>query len=293
MKSFEGIRAYRPKKLYIAADGPRLSHEGENDKCKETRQAILDLIDWPCEVHKLFRENNLGCARAVYEAVTWMFEKETKGVIIEDDIITTNDFYHFCEDLLEHYQGDENVMSITGFNPNGDDNKSDSYYFTDTLGCWGWATWSRAWKKMDFSIEGYPLYSITWFIKHRGWIRGLMEFYYNRNNYRLFKNDKFTSWAGRWGNSVWKSNGFFVVPKVNLTLNIGMDGDDGAHYWKGYENPYPKLKIGKLKFPLNHKIPIKLNKDQQRIEKKEFRRIRLIGLRMKFSKLKMALAEKI
>jgi hypothetical protein len=57
---FERIRAARPPKLYISADGPRSNRPGELERCKEARKIALG-VDWPCEVKTLFRENNLGC----------------------------------------------------------------------------------------------------------------------------------------------------------------------------------------------------------------------------------------
>src|SRR5687767_6650935 len=46
---FEAIRAAKPSKLYIAADGPRYHKKGEAEKCLEVRTIVLD-VDWECEV---------------------------------------------------------------------------------------------------------------------------------------------------------------------------------------------------------------------------------------------------
>ena len=36
-KTFEKVRQYQPKELFIIADGPRTDHPGEAEKCIETR----------------------------------------------------------------------------------------------------------------------------------------------------------------------------------------------------------------------------------------------------------------
>ena len=53
---FEQIRIAQPPRLYLACDGARKFVDGENDLVNNLRNWILEHIDWPCEVHTLFRE---------------------------------------------------------------------------------------------------------------------------------------------------------------------------------------------------------------------------------------------
>ena len=46
---FAQIRKSKPKQLFIAADGPRLSHPNDIKLCNETRQ-IIKSIDWECDL---------------------------------------------------------------------------------------------------------------------------------------------------------------------------------------------------------------------------------------------------
>ena len=48
---FKKIREIKPKKLYVAADGPRDSQE--KIRCDKTRE-IINQIDWECELHCMF-----------------------------------------------------------------------------------------------------------------------------------------------------------------------------------------------------------------------------------------------
>ena len=80
---FERIREVKPSKLYIAADGPRADRPDEAEKCMVTRK-IVENIDWPCEVHKLFQEKNLGCGLGVSTAISWFFEQEEEGSYISE-----------------------------------------------------------------------------------------------------------------------------------------------------------------------------------------------------------------
>jgi hypothetical protein len=94
--TFAAISKTKPQKLYIAADGPRLDRSGEEDLCEKTRE-IVKKIDWDCEVKTLFRESNLGCKDAVSSAITWFFENEEMGVILEDDCLPHESFFAFVK----------------------------------------------------------------------------------------------------------------------------------------------------------------------------------------------------
>src|SRR5262245_16025697 len=86
----QAIQSARPERFYIAADGPRGNRAGEAELCQEARR-IATQVDWPCQVRTLFRDRNLGCRAAVSEAITWFFEHEPEGIILEDDCLPSAD----------------------------------------------------------------------------------------------------------------------------------------------------------------------------------------------------------
>ncbi len=110
---FETIRQARPSKLYVAADGPRPEKEGENAIVQEVR-TIATNVDWACEVKTLFRNENIGCKMAISNAITWFFEQEEEGIILEDDCLPHSSFFRFCDELLEYYRTDERVIGHIG-----------------------------------------------------------------------------------------------------------------------------------------------------------------------------------
>ena len=89
---FEQIRAIKPARLYVAADAPRAGRPDEAERAAQAR-AITEKVDWPCEVKMLYREQNLGCKRAVSEAISWFFEQEEYGMILEDDCLPHPSFF--------------------------------------------------------------------------------------------------------------------------------------------------------------------------------------------------------
>ena len=75
-KTMVPICQYQPDRLYLACDGPRKEKVDDVELVKATQEVMLDAVDWKCEVKTLFRDGNLGCDPAVYEAISWFFEKE-------------------------------------------------------------------------------------------------------------------------------------------------------------------------------------------------------------------------
>jgi GT2 family glycosyltransferase len=152
IRVFDKISQIKPQRLYIASDGPRKNFDGEKEKVKKVRE-IATRVDWPCEVKTLFRNENLGCKKGVSSAITWFFEQEEQGIILEDDCVPNLDFFTFCESLLDRYAEDERVSVITGNNFQNNKWRGDaSYYFSKYNHCWGWASWRRSWK--DYRVYG-------------------------------------------------------------------------------------------------------------------------------------------
>src|SRR5262245_4245058 len=109
-KVMEAIRSARPRRLYVAADGPRPQPPDEADRCEKARE-IATAIDWPCHLHTLFRKQNLGCRKAVASAIDWFFDHEEEGIILEDDCFPSGDFFRFCELLLPRFRSEKRVMA--------------------------------------------------------------------------------------------------------------------------------------------------------------------------------------
>src|SRR5688500_9438765 len=92
----ERLRQVSPRRLFIAADGPRPDRDGDMELCEAARALVDDAIDWPCEVYRLYRRANLGCKAAVTEAIDWFFETVDEGIILEDDCLPDITFFPFC-----------------------------------------------------------------------------------------------------------------------------------------------------------------------------------------------------
>lgn len=218
---FEAIRKARPEKLYVAADGPRSNRPGEAEYCTQARR-VVERVDWPCQVRTLFREQNVGCRRAVSEAITWFFESEEEGIILEDDCLPAPDFFHFCSEALGVYRSEPQVMHVGGHVLLEAPDKED-LFFSHLVPIWGWATWRRAWNTFDTEmsrideLEQLPLNE--WFGSQASNVRKAI---------RRIHDDKVDAWGARWALSVLVNDGLSVLPRSNLISNVGF-GKDATH----------------------------------------------------------------
>ncbi len=225
-QTFAAIRAQKPSQLFIIADGPRPDHPTDADRCKAVR-AIVEQIDWPCEVHRNYADANLGLKRRVSSGLDWVFSQVERAIVLEDDCLPHPDFFRFCDELLERYADDDRVAVITGNNFQDGQKRGDaSYYFSKYNHCWGWATWRKAWLHYQGDLPFWPEWqsSEAW---HRLTPDSVERRYWNKIFERV-RAKQIDSWAYPWTASVWFKGGLTATPNVNLVSNIGF-GAESTH----------------------------------------------------------------
>jgi hypothetical protein len=285
IETFKSIKSYQPEVLYIAADGPRKEKENDVTLCKQTRELILKSIDWDCKIYQLFRNQNIGCGKGVSEAISWMFNTEEYGVIIEDDCSPNVDFFRLCEELLPKYLHEDKVMQINGLNQISKLKESNRYTFSYHPQIWGWATWKRAWKNFEFYMEKWPI------LKKRKehfkifpfWEAIIREYIWSAYYEELKCKNVPRTWDYQWFISVFFNSGLCVVPDVNLVRNIGI-GIDATNCTR-QDQSVDELQYGKLLFPLHHPSSIRLDKKTNSLDSKYFMREKMIRLKYKILKI--------
>ncbi len=224
---FEQIKVAKPPKLYLASDGAREDKDGEALIVSDIRKWVLDNVDWDCEIKTLFREENLGCGQAVSSAITWFFEHEEDGIILEDDCVPAQSFFNFCEQMLDKYKNDERIMHICGSNLQfGNKRVEASYYFSKIAGCWGWATWRRMWEKFDYNMKSFPKFVEQNQMANIYESKNVQYFWLNNFSY-VYKNPD-SIWDFQMVYAVMSNNGLSIIPNTNLIKNIGFS-DNSTH----------------------------------------------------------------
>ena len=245
---FERIRNVSPIKLYIASDGARDNRESEDEKVKTVREYVINSIDWNCEVKTLFREKNLGCGKAVSQAITWFFENEEMGIILEDDCLPSASFFHFCKELLEKYKDDNRIYHIAGYNPLTYTEMPYSYYFARIQHCWGWATWRCAWSQYNFDIK--DLDNFIFQKKINEIFNRKIDRYYWLEIFKRMEKHEIDTWDYQWTYAIFNNNGICINPAKNLVSNIGF-GSEATHTTVDdtNKNNQQQFEIKELKHP--------------------------------------------
>lgn len=226
IQSLGEIRKQQPEKLYVFQDGARAGNENDVVKGAEVREVVKNMVDWPCELHTNYQEKNLGCGMGPYSAISWLFENEERGIIIEDDVVAHPLFFSFCKELLEKYDNQRFGM-ITGHNFSRRYSKHDSYYFTNRMnGTWGWATWRDVWRGFDFNIK-YDRDLLDRKFKETGMLKPFRE-----RSHKMYK-----KWLDEDRHSYWDFQFIYYLiikgylnarPNSCLTSHVGITSD-GTH----------------------------------------------------------------
>jgi hypothetical protein len=254
---FDAVRAARPPRLYIAADGPRGARSGEAQRCDEVRR-IVAAVDWPCDVKTLFRDRNLGCKIGVASGIDWFFAHEPEGIILEDDILPVGTFFDFCDELLARYRHEDRVWMISGSNLIAKHFEAkDSYFFSRYTQIWGWASWRRAWLHYDVRMAEWPAWRDSKGLKGLSDGSRLFEIYW-RHTFNACHDGKRDTWDYQWTFACWRAGGLAVLPAVNQTHNVGF-GMDATHTTAAVPKYVSSSPVQPMKFPLVH--PKSLRRD--------------------------------
>jgi hypothetical protein len=259
--SFAAIRAARPERLLVIADGPRESRPGEKQMCDETR-AVAANIDWPCEVLRNYSDVNLGCGLRVSSGIDWAFSQVEDAIILEDDCVPDLSFFPFCSELLEKFRDDERVMMISGRSHHLSEEElssDESYCFSQTTRCWGWATWRRAWAKYDYRLKDrrreLDLKTLPGNIFYQVKMRHVID---------ETVAGRVDTWDYQWFYTMSRYRGLCITPFINLVANVGFN-ERATHTHN--EDPRIKNVAVPINFPLRHPGAVIANKTLDEAER--------------------------
>ena len=213
---FDRIKVVKPRRLYIAVD------ESTNDTqckiCKETT-SIVSHIDWECQVFKLYQEKNQGYDKHCFHSISWFFEQEPEGIILEDDCVPSLSFFGYCTTLLKKFRNDERIGHISGSNYQFGKNRGDgTYYYSNLTHVSGWAGWRRVWQEHCLNENKYDLFNQLDYLSN---LPSHAPFQYRWN--RLFNivnhsNEHF--WEVKYAYTNLINNRLSIIPNKNLITKI-------------------------------------------------------------------------
>jgi hypothetical protein len=255
LRTFSEIAKIKPKKLLVIGDGPRKGVPGEAERVQEAR-AIIERVDWNCQVITNYSEVNMGCKRRVSTGLDWVFSQVNEAIILEDDCLPNHSFFMFSQEMLERYRNYPEIGMISGANFQKGNKRGDGdYYFSKYTHIWGWATWSDRWQNTyDVDMLAWPSYSkskdfleITKSASNRRYWEAIFEKVYR---------GKIDTWDYQWLFANWLHKRRSIIPNLNLISNIGFG--QGATHTK-IESEISDLPSQDLVFPITHPDLLKVD----------------------------------
>lgn len=211
---FNEIKRARPSRLFLYQDGARRGRVNDAINIKRCRDIVED-IDWECEVHRMYQDENVGCDPSEFIAQKWMFEHVDRGIILEDDDVPSQSFFPFCAELLERYKDDSRINMICGMNSVDYSDAPSDYFFTRYGTIWGWATWRR---NMDRHEEYYD------FIRDKYLMDNLKAKYpkLETKTWRWHSQAGIAYYETILAAFMYTNSMYNIVPSKNMISNIGL-----------------------------------------------------------------------
>lgn len=243
----ERIRGARPRQLFLVGDGPRSAQE--EGQCERAR-AVTELVDWPCELVTDFADRNLGLRRRIPSGIDGVLSEVDRAILLEDDCLPHPSFFPYCEALLDRYADDERVMHVAGSQLLREQpNAGASYHFSRYVHIWGWATWRRAWRHYEGSLEEWDA------LRRRRREARLRRWFSTEDerNYWRYVWDNFgagTNWSAQWSYACIARGALAITPNRNMISNVGF-GEDATN---AKEDPLgiANRPLEGVSFPLSH-----------------------------------------
>lgn len=209
--------------IYIYSDGAKT--EDKKSEVLEIREFLSSITGFK-NIELICSDTNKGLAKSIIKGVTEVLDRYGKVIVLEDDLIVSEDFLEYMNSSLETYENREDIWSISGYGPdiNIPENYKENIYLT-LRGCsWGWATWDNRWKDVDWEVRNF---------------HSLKKNKVKINQFNISGNDMFkmlelqmmkkiNSWAIRWCYSQFEMNKYTVYPVKSKVKNIGF-GKKATH----------------------------------------------------------------
>ena len=218
------------KTFFVAIDGPRSSEHSL------LQNRIINIVEDfrkvpGIEIRVWQRSKNLGVAVSILTAIAWFFSQVDEGVILEDDLAPSKDFFTFSFAALENYRSNQDVWLISGSRMKGETPGSTINDWSNYPMIWGWATWSNRWLEIYTALLERNRPSI-------------LRFFSKRSNYWYIGSERakmgqIDTWDLPFVNAQLRSKRFSVIPPVNLVTNLGFDEHAAHTTGKSYPLNHP------------------------------------------------------
>jgi hypothetical protein len=248
----------KPRKLYLIADGPK--NDDDRKICDITRK-VIQKINWECDVIRLYQDVNIGLQKTFKQGLDYVFEKEERAIILEDDTLPNISFFRYCDELLDRYETNPRIAQINGYNYLSKVNIEESYYYSNYIEIWGWATWRDRWNK-HYNKEFQNWNNIKHTEDFKDKFQSSNEYNYFYDMFENANKKIVISWEYPWTYSIRKNQLLAIAPKINLVKNLGFGHTGATHTHQKHKYlSVTRNKKFEMSFPLISPLEVDIKPD--------------------------------
>jgi hypothetical protein len=206
--------------LFVFIDGPRTALDLP---MLQEVQSIVNGISGFKSISIHSSEVNKGLASSIISGVNSVLEKNDSVIVLEDDLVTSQNFLDFINQGLRFYKNNNRVFSVSGWSLNlvALKNWEEEFYAHRRMSSWGWGMWKDRWEKINWDKSYYAKFQQDKHVQRKfGEISSDMP--KMLLNYLKGKN---SSWAIRACYAQFEIDMYTIAPSKTKVNNIGFGGD--------------------------------------------------------------------
>ncbi|HEV7349027.1 sugar transferase [Telluribacter sp.] len=229
--------------LYIFSDAAKSKLDIQ--KVHEVRHYIGTIKGFK-EVNIIEQKFNKGLANSIIDGVSTVLDIYKKVIVLEDDLIVSNDFLKFMNDSLDLYENNHMIHSISGFRfpiqlPGS---YIDNVYLLSRSCSYGWGTWSNRWFEARWDLNYFYGFFID-ITQRKSFEKGGEDLTLMLLKQNLNLHD---SWAIRWDYNRFLSKSYTLYPVEPKVITVGNDGSGTNDSKYSVHNSYLSNKQVVLKY---------------------------------------------
>ncbi|WP_195477457.1 hypothetical protein [Bacteroides finegoldii] len=223
-ETLERNKLYEESEKYVFVDGTRN---------KEEYAKVEKVISIAREItpNVTIAEKNKGLGSSIIEGVTTVINQYHKVIVLEDDLVCSENFLSYMNQALDFYQDNPQIFSICGYGlkikrPVG---YIGDVYLSGRSSSWGWGTWKDRWEQVDWEVKDWKELSLN----------RKMQKAFNENGSDMFAmlkgyiEGRNRSWAIRFCYSQFKLGKYSIHPFLSKIGNNGF-GEDATNCKQTY-----------------------------------------------------------
>lgn len=270
----ERILEAEPQHLYVFQDGARNDNASDNIKCQQVREVVKELtVNTSTPLHTFYSDKNLGCGAGPMTGISWFFDNVEQGIVMEDDCLAHPDFFGYCEELLNRYKDNPEVMFInsTLYDGRWSCINGESYGFSRYMVTGAWASWREVWQGFDLDLKGMNACQFYRQVRKLTHNIAEAEWWWYQARAIQKDNSKKSYWDYQMQIHLFRKNAVTIHPAKNLISNIGFDAEGTHTISNDGRGDRPVFSILPLKHPTS--ISVDWRKDSRCWAKKQSRGI--------------------